>query len=197
MAEAWKMTEPHIEYLPLAEVNRWPRNPKQHALDIIGESMERFGFTQPLLIDESTKRIVAGHGRLDTLQTMKDSGRPAPERILEKDGEWLIPVIRGISFKNEKEAEAYLLSDNQITILGGWDNELLDNMLKDHTENLSGLGFPADKIAGLDNRDMAEIPQQTLGFKVSVSVDTEKKRDKASKLLKENGFDPTVEAVRF
>jgi len=191
------MPEPHIEYLPLAEVNRWPRNPKQHALDTISESMERFGFVNPLIIDEGTKMLVAGHGRLDTLQTMKDSGRTRPEGVLEKDGVWLVPIVRGISFKNDREAEAYLMADNQITILGGWDNEQLDNMLKEHTENLSGLGFPADKIAGLDNRDMAEIPQQTLGFKISVSVDSEKKRDKVAKLLKTNGFDPVVEAIRF
>ncbi|MFH0848714.1 MAG: winged helix-turn-helix transcriptional regulator [archaeon] len=35
----------------------------------------------------------------------------------------MIPVIRGIEFKNKREFEAYLLADNQTAIAGGWNEE--------------------------------------------------------------------------
>src|SRR5437867_2323403 len=109
------MNRARIEYMPLSQLERWPRNPKKHADNTINESITRFGFVQPILIDENTKQLVAGHGRLDTLLKLKNEGDTPPERILAKDGEWFVPVIRGIGFKSEKEAEAYLVSDNQTT----------------------------------------------------------------------------------
>jgi hypothetical protein len=140
--------EPRIEYMPLSQLERWPRNPKKHADAIITSSIERFGFVQPLLIDENTKRLVAGHGRLETLLSLKQRGGAPPERIVDKDGEWLVPVLRGVGFESEKEAEAYLIADNQTTILGGWDDKALQTILEGHTNDLSGMGFtPADIAA--------------------------------------------------
>ncbi len=109
------MSEAHIEYVPLTEVQRWPRNPKQHA----------FGFVDPLIIDENSGKLVAGHGRLEALAKLKQEGKPRPTRIRESNGEWLVPVLRGVGFKEAKEAEAYLIADNQTVMLGGWDDKLL------------------------------------------------------------------------
>ena len=53
------MNRARIEYMPLSQLERWPRNPKKHADDTINESITRFGFVQPILIDENTKRLVA------------------------------------------------------------------------------------------------------------------------------------------
>lgn len=132
--------------MPLSRVECWPRNPKQHADAILSQSVDRFGFVQPLLIDETTGRLIAGHGRLNGLLKMKQAGMNPPERVVEKDGEWMVPVIRGIGFASEEEAEAYLLADNQTTILGGWNDESLQAMLSLHTEDLSGLGWRPEDI---------------------------------------------------
>ena len=60
------MTEPQrIEYLPLSAMVRWPRNPKGHDLGELHGMIARFGYVMPMLIDEGTGRLVAGHGRLD------------------------------------------------------------------------------------------------------------------------------------
>jgi hypothetical protein len=101
-----------IDYVPLEEVKAWPRNPKLHDLSTLGDSVRRFGFIQPLLIDERSGQLVAGHGRLETLLKMQSEGSDPPDRVKKKGKSWLLPVIRGISFENDREAEAYLLADN-------------------------------------------------------------------------------------
>jgi hypothetical protein len=140
------LSKPRVEYMPLSLLEHWPRNPKGHAEETIKESIARFGFVQPILIDEETKRIVAGHGRLEALIALKKKGEKPPLRIAENEGEWFVPVIRGIEFASEKEAEAYLLADNQTTILGGWDDQSLQAMLSLHTDDLSGLGWSPSEI---------------------------------------------------
>ena len=142
------MADIRIEYIPLTKLQRWPRNPKGHDLGALTESVTRFGYTEPLVIDETSGRIVAGHGRLDLLQHLKASGAQAPERIRTEDGDWLIPVIRGIAFENEREAEAYLVAANRVQERGGWDYPDLADVLADlaATQGLQGTGFDGDDL---------------------------------------------------
>jgi hypothetical protein len=46
-------------YLPLSKLARAPRNPKGHALDVIDNSISRFGFINPIVVNEKTGRIVS------------------------------------------------------------------------------------------------------------------------------------------
>ena len=62
--------EIRVEYVSIGEVEKWPRNPKDHDLHEIRKSFYRFGFIKPILVDEGTKKLVAGHGRLDTLKIL-------------------------------------------------------------------------------------------------------------------------------
>ena len=142
------MGDLRIEYMPLSKLKRAPRNPKEHDLGMLHSSIERFGYVDPIMLDENTGRLVAGHGRLDALQQMKASGGDAPARIRADGTEWLVPVIRGIAFDDEREAEAYLVADNQATILGGWDEAVLADVLADFAEDdaLEGMGFDGDDL---------------------------------------------------
>jgi hypothetical protein len=137
--------ELRIEYMPLAEVKRWPRNPKTHDLDSLGESMDRFGFVMPMLRDDKTGKLVAGHGRLERLQKMKAAGEAAPKRVIVRGSEWYVPVICGVRFKDPREAEAYLLADNRQVERGGWDVGGLAVILKDFMaqgeDALRGIGW--------------------------------------------------------
>jgi hypothetical protein len=134
-----------IEYMTLEELESWPRNPKRHDIKQISGSMQDFGYVSPIIIDEKTKKIVAGHGRLDSLKVMRGQGKEPPERIKVKDGQWSVPVLRGVSFKSEKDAERFLVADNRITELGGWDNQLLVDVLSGFVEEdealLTSVGF--------------------------------------------------------
>jgi len=136
-----------IDYIPLAKLLRAPRNPKRHDLDVIEKSVRRFGYVNPVIIDGRTGRLVAGAGRLDTLDRDKASGLQPPRRIRQRRGEWLVPTIIGIDFEDDLEAEAYLLADNQSTILGGWDESLLKESVDELGSfgRLDGTGFEQPK----------------------------------------------------
>lgn len=136
-----------IRYVPLDEVETWPRNPKQHDFHTLTDSLRRFGFTSPLIPDGETGRLVAGHGRLEALIRMRDAGIERPARIgVDSRGVWTVPVLRGVAFKSEQEAEAYLLADNRVSELGGWNQGELDAMIRD-LEDLSGVGFEFPDLA--------------------------------------------------
>ncbi len=141
--------EIRIVYTALATLVRAPRNPKKHDLAALRQSMTRWGFTQPLALNEATGNLVEGHGRLDVLQALKTEGATPPARITVKGGEWFVPVVRGLSFSTEAEAEAYLVAANQLTIAGGWDEGLLGETLaslRDAHTSLDGLGFDQSQL---------------------------------------------------
>lgn len=145
MAEAGEL---RVEYADLGALVRAPRNPKQHDLGALHASLDRFGFVAPILIDDATGRIVAGHGRLDALQQLKASGAAPPDRVRVAGDRWLVPVIRGVAFASPLEAESYLVADNQTTILGGWDEARLAELLADLAaqQALAGTGFDQDAV---------------------------------------------------
>ena len=128
--------EMRIEYQDLDTLLRAERNPKQHDKASLRASMNRWGFTQPLAVDDRTGRIVEGHGRLDVLQELRQAGAAAPIRVQVKGKKWLVPVVRGVSFASDAEAEAYLIAANQLTRAGGWNDNLLNQMMADLGEAL-------------------------------------------------------------
>jgi hypothetical protein len=108
-----------IEYLPLSALLKAPRNPKDHDIPLLHDSFSRFGYVEPVAINERTGRLVAGHGRLQALQQAKAKGELPPNRVEARDDDWYVPVLRGISFDTDAEAEAYLVVSNQATAAGG------------------------------------------------------------------------------
>lgn len=139
-----------VEYEYFDEVQMWPRNPKDHDIHEIRKSFVRFGFTSPILLDEGTGQLVAGHGRLETLQLMLDSGQDPPNRVeIAEDGRWKVPVLRGVRFDNFAEAEAYLLADNRLTEIGGWDLDVLSTILSEIVDvdgALEGVGYDIAEV---------------------------------------------------
>lgn len=150
-SKATKDEDARIEWVPLAELQQWPRNPKTHHIPGIKESIKRFGFISPIIVDERSGKMVAGHGRLEAVFTLRVEGEDPPARVKQtKDGDWSLPVLRGVSFADEKAAEAYLLADNRHVELGGWDETLLAQILED-TDRTS---LPA---IGWDERELERV----------------------------------------
>jgi hypothetical protein len=145
-------TDIRVEYVDFEEINKWPRNPKDHDLHEIRKSFARFGFIKPVLLDEGTQKLVAGHGRLDTLRVMRDMQKGPPRGIKVVDDTWLVPVLRGVAFKDPTEAEAFLIADNRLSEIGGWDQDLLAEMLSevvDVDDALDGMGFDFAEVMQL------------------------------------------------
>ena len=143
------MSEITVEYIDLDTIVEADTNPKDHDLGVIYQSISRFGFNNPIIVNEHTEKLLVGHGRLQALKMMRDNGEMVPKRIQEKDGCWLVPVIKGINIDNPAEAQAFLLADNRLTELGGWKNmDLIEslNEILEETGDLDGTGYDLDDI---------------------------------------------------
>ena len=142
--------ERFIEYLPLDDLPANPANPKGHDLDTLEASMDRFGYTEPVMIDERTSLLVAGHGRVEQLRRMLSDGAEAPQGV-RVDGEtWLVPVVRGWASKDDAEASGYLIASNRLTELGGWRDDDLLALLGEAGSN--GVGFTNADVEVLQRR---------------------------------------------
>ena len=146
------MTEPQdlsIEYIPLHELRKMERNPKLHSPDI-EESYEKYGYVDPVIIDEGSGKLVAGHGRVERLEIMQEEGKGPPERIkMDSTGAWLVPVIRGVTFESQDQAEEYGVTSNALVIAGGFNEAELEALIEE-----AGM----DPILGMDvEADVAHI----------------------------------------
>ena len=93
------------------------RNARAHSkkqIRQIADSIQAFGFNNPILVDEDAN-VLAGHGRLEAAILL---------------GMETVPVVC-ISHLKEAQKRAYILADNQIARNAGWDSELLAGELKD------------------------------------------------------------------
>src|SRR3989337_550748 len=106
-----------------------PRNPKDHNLGEIHESIRRFGYLERVIVNEETGHIIAGHGRIEGLERDRQSGLEPPEGI-EKGGkngdgsyEWLVPSDWVKVAEGEEEAAAVAL--NRLGESGGWNEGVL------------------------------------------------------------------------
>lgn len=153
------------------------RNPKKHALSQVDASMERFGYTEPVLLDERTGRLVAGHGRVETLIAREAAGQAAPEGVVvDPEGKWTVPVVRGWESSDDQEAEAYLVASNRLTELGGWDSSELADMLAelDKGAGLIGTGYTPENLTDLlaSLRDKSGLDQGDPATRIEMPVDT-------------------------
>lgn len=148
----------HTDYLPLDEVAEDPKNPKSHDLSLMNDSVGRFGFIEPMVMDERTGYLVSGHGRRMTLEKMRDRGDNPPDGVdVDEAGTWLVPVVRGWSSSSDAEAHAALAALNRIGEKGGWeDGELLAILEEVNAldEGLLGVGFTDSDLTVL--RRLAE-----------------------------------------
>lgn len=109
-----------------------PDNPRTHSkkqMKSIIDSIRRFGFTNPVLIDADSC-IVAGHARVDAARQLG---------LVE------VPTI-SLAHLSKAELKAYVITDNRTAELAGWDRELLalnfiDIELLDPNFDLTLTGF--------------------------------------------------------
>lgn len=139
--------------MPLATLQRAHRNPKVHDTAGIRASISRHGYVEPIVMDERTSRLVAGHGRLDDFEARKAAGESPPEGVrLGDEGEWEIPVWRGWASASDADAEAYLVGSNELAGRGGWDQKRLAEIFGTYREDADwflGTGYTPDEGAAL------------------------------------------------
>lgn len=115
-----------IECRSVSGLKPYPYNARVHSkkqIAQIAKSIEQFGFTNPILVDDQSM-ILAGHGRLAAamLLNMKE-----------------VPCVV-LSKMSAAQKRAYVLADNKLVLNGAWDEEVLATEL----QNLLTLDFDVD-----------------------------------------------------
>jgi DNA modification methylase len=132
------MADLSVIYQPVADLIPYVSNARTHSEDQVAQiaaSIREFGFTNPILVD-SSKGIIAGHGRLQAARKLGMDTVPTIE-------------LHGLS---DTQRRAYILADNKLALNAGWDNDLLALELGDLAEldfDLSLVGFNDDELAVL------------------------------------------------
>lgn len=138
---------PDIVLTPLSECAKWPNagNPKEHNLPLLIELMQEHGFRDFPTLDELTGKLVEGNGRIEALEGMKRDGLEPPNQVgLRADGEWLVPIIRGMHFGTQERAQAYVLANNRASEAGGYNASRLADVLSQRRamrDGLRGTGY--------------------------------------------------------
>jgi ParB-like chromosome segregation protein Spo0J len=105
-----------VEHSSLAALKPHANNPRHHTkkqIRQIAASIETFGWTNPILVD-AEDRIVAGHGRVEAAKLLNIS---------------TVPILR-IEDLSDAQIRAYVIADNRLAELAGWDEEILTKELE-------------------------------------------------------------------
>jgi len=159
------MSELKIEWVKLSELQVEPKNPKKHDVEKIMLSIERFGFINPFIKNYHTGKLLAGHGRKKALELMQQKELTMPEQLKEDEGDWLVPVVSGVNIESEEDAMAYIIADNRLEELGGWNTpELLEAIsnISDSTPDLSDIGFDNETIELMLQEDEEPFKPDTI-----------------------------------
>lgn len=154
-----------LEPMDIDTIPRATRNAKAHATGAIARSVERFGYVEPMVLDERTGRLVAGHGRLTDLQARRAAGESAPEGVEVADDRWQAPVLRGWGSRSDAEADAAALALNRVGEAGGWQHDTLAELLAELAVDPDLLDVTGFDPGDLDNLlaelgDLVELPEQ-------------------------------------
>jgi DNA modification methylase len=161
-----------VEALPVTSLKPYTGNARTHSrkqIRQIANSVQRFGFTNPVLISDE-QEIIAGHGRVEAAKLL---------------GHATVPTLR-LSHLNAAERRAYVIADNKLALNAGWDRELLATELQglmDVDFDLELTGFSLAEIdlaldeakesspAGSPDQDDELPPLQENGSAVSYAGD--------------------------
>jgi ParB family chromosome partitioning protein len=121
-------TKLKIEMIETGDLIPYAQNSRTHSREQvtqIASSIEEFGFTNPVLIDENNG-IIAGHGRV----------LAAKELGIDK-----VPCLK-LAHLTAAQKKAYVIADNKIALNAGWDEKLL----KEQIESLQEEDYDIDVI---------------------------------------------------
>lgn len=144
------MTDIQVKRIGIEKLIPWEKNPRKHGSDInnIVKSIERFGWTNPILVQKGTMKVIAGHGRIEAAKARGLTEVP----IIELD-------------LNDKDASAYVVADNKLAELSYWDFTLLVDQLKGMDEELRSIvGFNDDEFKKIMEKDLDFLDAQSDQF---------------------------------
>jgi hypothetical protein len=134
-----------VVQLPLDEILPDDRNPRIHGernIEAIMDSFRQFGQVEPLLVQEGTNKLIAGHGRLEALRRL---GRDEADVVL-------LDI-------DEQAAMALNIALNRTAELAEWNIDTLGDLLGDLTGY--DLGFDQGESACLVGEEYEAVSDIT------------------------------------
>ena len=134
------MSELKIQMTTISDLKPWATNARTHSkkqVRQIAESIQTFGFTNPILIDDE-QTILAGHGRIAAAKSL---------------GMASVPCVK-LSHMSPEQKRAYVLTDNKLALNAGWDEDILAGELEallslDLDFDIDVIGFSISEIDSL------------------------------------------------
>ena len=111
-----------------------PRNPRHGDVAAVRASLQRFGQRKPIVVQASTRHVVAGNHLVQAARALG----------------WT-EIAANVQDMDDAEATAFMLADNRTADLGGYDDALLAEILAEQgsLDNLWATGYDEDAVAAL------------------------------------------------
>ena len=125
------------------DLRPYKNNARTHSaeqIDLLARSIEEFGFNNPVLVD-ADGGIIAGHGRV--LAAIQLGMEQVPCLLNDK--------------LDDAQRRAYILADNRLAELAGWDEALLGlelGSLLDSYDHIELLGWTPEELSQLSGMDV-------------------------------------------
>ena len=118
-----------MEKMLISDLRPYEKNARKHSPEQVAKlrnSIRDFGFLNPVIVDENNM-ILVGHGRVEAAKL---------------EGMQEVPV-RKITGLTEQQKKAYILADNMLSDLSGWDYEKLNTEVERLDVDMTAYGFEA------------------------------------------------------
>lgn len=128
----------NVQKMPIEALIPYARNSRTHSDEQVAQiaaSIKEWGFTTPVLVDESGQ-IIAGHGRVMAARKLALSE---------------VPVLIASGW-TDAQKRAYVIADNKLALNAGWDQELLLAEFQELKES----GFNID-LTGFDETELNDL----------------------------------------
>lgn len=124
-----------VRVMELGDLKENPQNPREHpdhAVSMLADSIEQIGFINPIIAQQETNLMLAGHGR---------------KKAMQLKGKDRVPVF--LVNLDDVKAKAFAIADNRLQELTGWDYPAL----KDWVAELD-TGAIEMEITGFDSAEL-------------------------------------------
>jgi DNA modification methylase len=120
--------------VPLDSVTLHPRNPRRGDVGAIAASLARFGQRKPIVVQASTRYVVAGNHLVMAARSLG----------------WT-EIAANVQEMDDTEATAFMLADNRTADLGAYDDGLLAELLAElsDADNLLATGYDVDDVEAM------------------------------------------------
>lgn len=119
---------PETVTLPIEEIVPYENNPRritEEAVEAVRQSIQRFGYVQPIALRKATKEIIVGHTRYEALKSLG----------VAEISVYLLDI-------DEDKARQYRVVDNRTNELSEWDHGSLVLELREWDAELLETYFP-------------------------------------------------------